>query len=143
MTEVVTQGYTPQADRVMRATARRNDGEFEIPGRNSSVQTRDEVGRQEWTIPRRAYDPRRNWALPRGPIQGRKNTGKRSGKSFDIVGNDRQAEGQKAPDVAIRIDDQAFALRREPINDVLDYRAAADPAQRLVASANALSAAAG
>ena len=53
------------------------------------------------------------------------------------VGDDRQAERREAPGIAIGAENEAVALRLEPLDDAGEDRAPADRAQRLVAAAHA------
>jgi hypothetical protein len=64
------------------------------------------------------------------------NAGQRSGKIGDAVGDDRQAERGKARRIAIGVENEAIALRRQPRDHAVEDGAAGDGAHRLVAAAH-------
>ena len=70
-------------------------------------------------------------------VEPGEHAGERSGEARNPIGEDRQAEGGEALRRAIGVEREADALGREPANDMLEDRGAADLDQRLVDAAHA------
>ena len=90
------------------------------------MQARHQILRQERTIARHADEPVAVRRMRGSPIETGKNAGQRSGKIRHAVGDDGQAGIGKARRVAIGIDDDAIALRREAGEHALQNGGAAD-----------------
>ncbi len=74
--------------------------------------------------------------MDRGPVEPGQDSSQRSWVVLDPVGDDRQTERGKAKRIAIGVEKQALALRREPSDDPGENCAPADLAQWLVAAAH-------
>src|SRR5689334_8262175 len=107
------------------------------------MQPRDEIARQERAMPGGAEHPGYPRRLGGGPIEAAEDAGERTGKGGHVVGNDLQAECSEARGIAVGIEDQSVALRRQTRDHALKDRATADGPHRLVAAAHAACEAAG
>ena len=74
-----------------------------------------------------------------GPIKRREHAGQGTREARNIIGDDREPIGAEAQGIAIGVEDEAFALRRQALDHMVEDRAARDEAQGLVATAHAAS----
>src|SRR6202166_3812067 len=96
-----------------------------------------QILRQERTIARYADEPFDCRRVLRRPVETSENAGKRSSEIRYAVGDDRQAGIGETRSIAVGIDDDAAALRREAGKHALQDAGAADFYARLVAAAHA------
>ena len=71
------------------------------------------------------------------PVEGGEDAGERPRKARHVVGNHGQPEIGEARRIAVGVDDQPVALRRQAFDDALEDGSAGEPPQRLVAAAHA------
>ena len=120
----------------MRPTARSADGKLSALADAHRVQTCDKIARQKGAIAWRADDPGNVGPVRRGPVERREDSRQGTKKSWSRVGDDGQIERLKTRRIAIGVDDERIALRREPRGDPFEQCAPAERPQRFVAAAN-------
>ena len=60
------------------------------------------------------------------PVERCENAGERPCEARHVVGDDRQAEAREAGRIAVGVEDEAVALRRETLKGALQNRAPGD-----------------
>ena len=127
----------------MRLSGGGGDGKFCILAAPRTMQSCSEIAWQERAVARCAEYPSDVRPTLRRPVEPGKYAGERTGKIGDAVCDDRQAERYKARSIAIGIEDQRVALRRDTIDDACQHAPASDSAHRFVAAAHTAGEAAG
>ena len=136
LAERLAQRDIPQPDDRMQLPSRRRDRKLSAFRMQCLTQSRDQIARQEGTVARGAENPLRFRPMDRSPIEPGQDSSQRSWIMLHGVGDDRQTERSKAKRIAIGVQNQGRALRRQPSHDVGENCAAADLAQWLVAAAH-------
>src|SRR5437764_12068677 len=83
------------------------------------MQTGNQIARQEWAVRRRAQYKFYVRPARRSPVQCRENAGEWAGKIRNAVRDHGQSERREARRIAIGVEDQPVALRREPRDHAL------------------------
>src|SRR6476469_3680273 len=101
------------------------------------MQALNEIIRQERAVTRNTENPSDAAPLFGQPVQPSKDSGQRAGEIWNAIRNDRQPCIGKPLWVAVGIDDDARALRRQSRQHTVENGHAADFDARLVAAARA------
>jgi hypothetical protein len=101
------------------------------------VQAHHQIPRQKRTVAWRARQPFDVRRICRGPVEPGEDAGEGPGETRHIVGDDGQMAIGKTRRVAVGVDDQPVALRRQALLNALENSAASDANTRFVAAAHA------
>jgi hypothetical protein len=141
--QVFAQPDRPEADHGMAPFARARAGEWRADRAAFRAQACHQIVGEERAIARHARHIRDFRPMRRRPVEPGQDAGEGSGEIGHRIGHNGEAAVSEARRIAVGVEDDAVALRREPREHAFQDGGAADPDARLVAAAHAPRQAAG
>jgi hypothetical protein len=136
-TQILPQLHRPQPENRVRSSTRGGASEIAAALLKGFDELCDEIAGKEWRIGCDAGDNGAVRTVRHRPIEAGQNARERAGEVGNAVSDHREAKFREAVGIAVGVEHERIDLRPQPLDDALEQRNTAQPAQGFVTTAHA------